>query len=80
MEEKRAYKEIVSKQAEEIKRLKTLVTELERTTVFLTQPAPDTARNTYLKSFILKEHTTLSSKLKRKKRNKRSSRQYFNMQ
>ena len=38
--EKRAYKEIVPKQAEEIKRLKMLVTELGRTTVLLTQPAP----------------------------------------
>jgi hypothetical protein len=34
----------------------------------------------YLKSLILKKHATLSSKLKRKKRNERSSRQYFNMQ
>jgi hypothetical protein len=44
-EEKRAYKEIVPKQAEEIKRLKALVTELERTTALLTQPASDTARH-----------------------------------
>jgi hypothetical protein len=49
-EEKGANKEIVPKQAEETKRLKTLVTELERTTVLLTQPAPETARSTYLKS------------------------------
>ena len=78
--EKGAYKEIVPKQAEETKWLKTLVTELERTTVLLTQPAPVTARSTYLKSYILKEHARLSSKLKRKKRNEKSSRQYFNMQ
>jgi coenzyme F420-reducing hydrogenase alpha subunit len=69
--EKGAYKEIVPKQAEETKWLKTLVTELERTTVLLTQPAPVTARSTYLKSYILKEHARLSSKLKRKKRNEK---------
>ena len=65
------------KLTEENKRLNTFFTELERTTVLLTQPVPRHSSKHVLEEYNLKEHTTLRSKLKRKKRNERSSRQYF---
>ena len=66
-----------SKLTEENKRLNTFFTELERTTVLLTQPVPRHSSKHVLEENNLKKHTTLRSKLKRKKRNERSSRQYF---
>ena len=48
--------------------------------MLLTQPVPRHSSKHVLEEYNLKEHTTLRSKLKRKKRNERSSRQYFELQ